>query len=944
MKMDLRHKFLNYHGLRLFFSSLDDFRKFSAQTGRPFDLGDDVYSDLFYGTDADIYVPLWASVAKTGQDVLLNHVTLDVIRFYKEFGYEPVRMDGNPPDFAGEQAGFLEYLAGCALNGTMAEEEALSAAKRFEDMFFTDTMHMISRHIRSSKAANAEPALCVIDGAVSGEWLFDGSTDSIALNALADRLISLSRRRSSPIPVEDQRVVSFASCSDCGSKCKMLATVCEGCILNIEPDRNGTPIRFTGCPRGLAYPQTFLTSKRLRFPMERTGLRGDGKFRRITWKEATEKIAAITRESGEKYGPGSRFVINAAGVSAAVRGDRFMKNLLALDGGYLNYYNYYSAACAVYIMPYIYGQVLSGNHPSTYTESKLIIMWGFNPADCHYGPNTRDYFMKAKEKGARIIVIDPRISDTAMTMADRWIPIRPSSDTAMADAMAYVIFKEGLQDQDFMDKYCIGFDEDHMPEGIPYGESYRSYLFGVKDGVEKTPQWAEQICGVPAETIRDLAIEYATVKPAALLPGYSVQRTLTGEQACRGFIALACMTGNAGVTGGSTGAPYLRIGHDSPGMKLIPDPYPGEIPVFRWTQAIDRPETIEPKYTGLKGTDRLDSGIKVIYSLASGIVINQHSNINDTRRILRDTGKLDALILSDLFMTPSARFADILLPGISFFEYENIPSPWSSEDYLIYCHQVTSPLFEGRFEYYWIRETARLMGLEDKFNDGHENLESWLRAVYEDFRDTEPNLPDFDTFRKRGYHVFSRLPSLLAFDENINKGVPFNTPSGKIEIFSRTLYDMGRPEDIPAIPKYIYCAEGPLDPMREKYPLQLIAYHTRRRCHSQHEENALLRELDPAGLWINPSDAAARGIKDGDTVEVFNDRGVMRIPAKVTERVTPGVIAVSEGGWYRPAADGADTGGSINILTMTDKATPLANGNPQHTNLADVRLYKNGAV
>ena len=109
----------------------------------------------------------------------------------------------------------------------------------------------------------------------------------------------------------------------------------------------------------------------------------------------------------------------------------------------------------------------------------------------------------------------------------------------MADAMAYVIFKEGLQDQDFMDKYCIGFDEDHMPEGIPYGESYRSYLFGVKDGVEKTPQWAEQICGVPAETIRELAIEYATVKPAALLPGYSVQRTLTGEQACRGFIALA---------------------------------------------------------------------------------------------------------------------------------------------------------------------------------------------------------------------------------------------------------------------------------------------------------------------------------------------------------------------------------------------------------------------
>ena len=194
-----------------------------------------------------------------------------------------------------------------------------------------------------------------------------------------------------------------------------------------------------------------------------------------------------------------------------------------------------------------------------------------------------------------------------------------------------------------------------------------------------------------------------------------------------------------------------------------------------------------------------------------------------------------------------------------------------------------------------------------------------------------------ETFKERSYYIFKERKPIVNFQDNIQKGVPFNTPSGKIEIFSKTLYDLGRPEDIPGTPRHIYCAEGPEDKLIEKYPLQLIAYHTKRRCHSQGDGTTILEELDPTALWINPEDAVARGISDGDTVEVFNDRGVMRIPAKVTTRIVKGVIAVSEGGWYKSSKDGADLGGSINVLTMSDKATPLANGNPQHTNLADVR-------
>lgn len=928
-------QYLNYHGLRLLFQSPEKFADFCAEFSDDFVPDKDYlreYGDLFYGTDSSIYLPLWASVAKTGEDVLLNRVTLQVIRFYKAYGYSPVNMDGNPADYIGEQFRFMEYIAACALNGSMAQEDACRAVSEFEEKFLTDTVHMVASGISKYSHSNlGNFCIRLLEAILSGEYY--------PWKARADKISGFSRKKQPAMAVEPPHQVSVASCCDCGSRCKMLATVSEGCLLQIEPDVDGTELHFTGCPRGRAYGHTYLSSKRLRYPMERTGERGDGKFKRISWQEAVSKIAAATSHAGKTYGPGSRFVINAAGVSAAIRGDRFMKNLLALDGGYLNYYNYYSAACAVYINPYIYGKVLAGNHESTYVDSKLIIMWGFNPATCHYGLETKDYFMQAKEKGAKIIVIDPRMSDTVMTMADRWIPIRPSSDTALIDAMAYVIWEENLQNQDFMDKFCIGFDEDHMPEGVPAGESYRSYIFGLKDGIEKTPQWASPITGIPADVIRDLAVEYATIKPAALLPGYGPQRTLVGEQVCRGFAALACMTGNVGVRGGSTGVPYLKEGHDAPGLSLIANPYPGEIPVFQWTRAIDRPDTIDCRYRGLRGVTRLDTGIKVLYSLASGIVINQHSNINETRRILREPGKLDMLILSDLFMTPSAKFADILLPGISFFEMDNIPAPWADDDYLLYNHQITSPLFGGRFEYYWIREVAETMGLREEFDAGHDDAESWLRDVYEACRRTETEMPDFDTFKENSCFVFKERKPKVNFLDNIEKGVPFDTPSGKIEIFSKTLYDLNRPEEIPGTPRHIYCAEGPEDTLRQKYPLQLIAFHTKRRCHTQHEENPLLQELDPTALWINPADAAERNIRDGQTVEVFNDRGVMRISAKVTKRISRGVIAVSEGGWYNMDEDDADRGGSINVLTMSDKATPIANGNPQHTNLADVRLY-----
>ena len=229
----------------------------------------------------------------------------------------------------------------------------------------------------------------------------------------------------------------------------------------------------------------------------------------------------------------------AAGVCALMRPDRLMKHLLSCDGGYLDFYNFYSAACAEYILPYVYGTLLCGSPEQQMLESRLLLLWGHNPLDTHWGDQHTETLVQARAQGARIIVIDPRCSDTARLCADQWIPIRPSTDGALADAMAYVIWSRGMQDQAFMDRFCLGFDEEHMPEGVPGNESYHSYLFGKQDGVVKTPEWAEKITGVPAGTIEALAVEYASTKPACLLPGLGPQRTLNGEQNCRSFAMLA---------------------------------------------------------------------------------------------------------------------------------------------------------------------------------------------------------------------------------------------------------------------------------------------------------------------------------------------------------------------------------------------------------------------
>lgn len=739
---------------------------------------------------------------------------------------------------------------------------------------------------------------------------------------------------------KDVAVIHTTGRNNCGGRCVIHAHVKDGKILRLTTDYPcDANVPLQACARGLNYHKTFLSGERLLYPMKRTGARGEGKFARISWEEAVDTIAGEWVRIRNAYGPGSRYVNYATGVSGAFTPRSLAKRLLALDGGFLDYYNSYSSACIAQATQLVYGTVNSGNSPETWLDSKLIILWGHNPSETKFDSVSMHYLRRAKEKGVPIIVIDPRKNDTVLDLNAEWIPVRPATDPALQDAMAWVIWSEHMQDQDFLDRCCLGFDKAHMPDGADPCECYLSYLTGETDGQPKTPEWAEPICGVPAAKIRELAVRYAAAKPAALIQGFGAQRHAYGEQGVRGGILLACMTGNVGIRGGwASGAGYCS--RHASFRSIVPrNPYGRKIPVYRWTDAVERGSAMTA-LDGVTGGDGLDSDIKMILNLAGNCLINQHGDINRTAALLRDTDKCEFIVCSDLFLTASAKFADILLPGVSFLESENLTEPWMWGDFVGFNNKVVEPLGEGRFEYEWLSEVAEKLHLKEAFTEGRTAGE-WLEYLYDDLREREPELPDFAIFKRDGIYRYRDNPVRIAFAESVHdpETHPFPTESGRIELYSSKVAQGAYQDFFPAIPRWVPPPEGPQDPLSAKYPLQLIGWHTKRRCHSIHDNNPALEKLDPQRLWMHPLDAAARGILDGETVTVWNDRGRIVVSVLITDRICPGVTALAQGSWYKPGEDGTDANGSINVLTSLHP-TPYARGNAQHTNLVEVRKFE----
>jgi len=738
-----------------------------------------------------------------------------------------------------------------------------------------------------------------------------------------------------------ETIVNSAGSHNCGGRCILKVHVKGGTITRIstDPKVDGPgDLALKACLRCRSYRDRLYHPDRLKYPMKRTGARGEGNFTRISWEEAADYIAAELNRIYTSYGPESVYVNYATGNAGVLSGNSFIKRLLALKGGYLNYYNNYSNSCATWAMNYTYGDQNSGHSQEDWLNSKLIILWGFNPAETVFGTNTAYYLRLARDAGCKIVVIDPRHTETVTGLATQWIPIKPTTDNALMDAMAYVIITENLHDQAFLDKYCLGFDDEHLPPGIPAGQSYKSYVLGQGDDkIAKTPEWAEEITGVPRQVISELAREYAVTKPAAIMCGYGIQRHAYGEQPPRGAAVLSAITGNIGISGGSAGAMgYPGYGRPPKvGSVGLPNPIKASIPAYLWTDAIIR-GTDMGKEDGVQGTEKLPSNIKAIFNLAGNALINQHGNINRTANILKDEHKAELIVVSEQFMTPSARFADILLPINTLMERVDMVTPWAWGDYILFMDKAIDTLYECKSEYGWISMLADRLGLGPQFTQNRTE-EEWLGEVIDQTRKNYPDLPSFEQFKKQGVYHIHYEKQHVAFRKQIEDpgNNPFATPSGKIEIFSPGLWAMNKPTEIPATPKYIPAWEGPNDPLTAKYPLQCIGPHSKRRVHSTFDNTFWMEEVSRQEMAINPVDAALRYLKNGDSVRVFNDRGELVIPVKITPRIMPGVVAIPQGAWWTPDEHGVDQRGCINVLT-NHRPTPLAHANPQHTLLVEV--------
>lgn len=752
--------------------------------------------------------------------------------------------------------------------------------------------------------------------------------------------------------IDENGVISVptASVNNCAGRCVVKLQLKDKKIIGITteeaPDTESCP-QMRSCVRGRHYLDTFLHKDRLLYPMKRVGKRGEGKFERISWEEALDTIARENARIRDSYGAASRYINYATGYEmCAAIPSHMMRRLLNLDGGFLGYYNNYSCSPSTTATKMMYGTDETGNTPEDYKNSRLILLWGHNPAETVCGGNFNYYLKKAKEAGCKIVVIDPRFSDTAAAFADEWIAPLPTTDSALSDAMAYIIYKKGLHNQSFLDTYCIGFEDKTLPEGVPAGESYLSYLLGKQDGIEKTAAWAEAITGIPAETIERLATEYAMTKPAAIIEGYGAGRHAYGEQFSRGLITLACMTGNVGISGGSA-AGVGQCGYNNRRIPMIPpaveDKVKLKIPCYLWTKAVENGKAMTAS-DGLKSaseeTPRLMSDIKMIFNLAGNCLINQHGDCNYTARLLEDETKVEFIVCSDIFMTASARYADILLPGTTMLETENITTVPSAFDAVFKTNPVIEPLGECRFDYDWMCDLAKRMGIYEEFSEG-KTLREWLFTAIDEYRKDYKEFPDYESFSQKGiYRVLHEQPK-IAFEKERKdpEKYPFPTASGKIELFSKELYETGDFAEKPAIPKYIPAWEGPSDSLREKYPLQCIGFHTKARTHSVHDNNPMLNALIPHEMWMHPADALARGIENGEKVLVYNDRGRLAIPVKVTERIVKGVVAIPQGAWFTPDTEGCDSRGCINTLTSL-KPTPISKANAQHTNLVEVTTEK----
>ena len=768
-----------------------------------------------------------------------------------------------------------------------------------------------------------------------------------------------------PYPKDDQLTTVVTSCDhNCGSRHMLVAHKKGDVIVRLSTDdgryQEGGKFgddteqvpQLRACLRGRSYRSRLYSPERLLYPMMRVGERGEGKFKRVSWDEALDFVAKRMVEIKQKYGPTAILDQAYAGTSYGVlhKSDQIeglLARFLGMFGCRTNSWSVPSYQGTTFSSRMTFGTITDGNEDDAFAHSKLIIMWGWNPAYTFHGGNTFYYMRLAKQRGCKFVVVDPQYTDSAASYDAWWIPIKPNTDAAMLAGMAYHIFANNLQDQKFINKFCQGMDAGTTPKEFADKENFKDYILGTYDNTPKTPEWAEAICGVSAVDIKKLAEMYATTKPAALKASWAPGRASYGEQYNRMAAALQAMTGNIGVLGGC--AEGVGKGWHAEAVAYPYDKYANvwfaSIKSDRWAHCVLNYPNVKREEVGCwPRNDELDGkipNIKAIFWHGSDW-FNQLTNVNKEIAAIK---KLELVVCMDSTITPSGLWADILFPIATHFERHDVALPWYKGHYYIHRPKVIEPLGESKTDFQVFTELAyRIEKLDPSVKDFGKRYNPKSERDYFQTNDVtdESYLTDWWTnkvqkhqgvtmswedFKKHGVYKFTFDRPHVAFEDQINKGVPFETPSGKIEILSTTLAnikDWTKTQygyEIPYLPKWIEPFESLNHAKAKTFPFHMITPHPRWRTHSIFHNIPWLRETYQQEITISTRDAEKRGLKTGDIVEVWNERGKVVVPVYVTERCMPGVVVLFEGAWMDLAKDGTDRSGNPDFLTL-DEPSP----------------------
>jgi anaerobic selenocysteine-containing dehydrogenase len=667
--------------------------------------------------------------------------------------------------------------------------------------------------------------------------------------------------------METRHSVCALDCPDC---CSVLVDIEDGKARRLRGNPDHPVTRGFLCAKVTKYLEREYSPHRLLYPQKRTGAKGEGRFTRITWDEALGTIAARLCAIAGQFGPESILPYSYGGTLGMLNGSgmdrrffhrlgasRLDRTICAAAGGA----GLMAAQGARYAM-----------EPEQFRLSRFIVAWGANihGANVHLWP----FIVEARRNGACLVVIDPVRTRTA-ALADRHLAIHPGSDLALALGMMHVIIGEGLHDADYVARYTNGFEE--------LRELVKTY----------TPERVAGLTGIAVEDIVWLARNYAITKPAAIRLNYGIQRSERGGAATRAVAGLAALTGSWRQAGGglqlstSQAFQFNRAGLEMPELQKLS-------PLGREARIVNMSELA----SALTALD--DPPVKALVVYNS----NPAAIAPDQNRVLRGLRRDDLFtVVLEQLQTDTADYADILLPATTFLEHTDIYFAYGHH-YLQMARPALAAPGEARSNVEVFRALALRMGFEDScFRDSEDDMMRTLLASGHPFLEGIP-LERLDREPFVRLNVAPPGEPFLPFADG-----RFQTPSGKLEFGAETL------DYVPPVESRLGDAA-----LRAKYPLEMVS--------SKHDDSMNSTfgyrpdvEYATSIVHIHPADAEPRGIRTGDLVRVFNDRGSLLLRAAVDGVVPPGVTRVPAVRWPKLAQDGRNA----NALT-SERLTDLGGG------------------